>query len=70
MKIRKKTPSAGAPADAVQEFAAALGNPFPGIELFDRIGDIVFFIKDQEARYVAVSETLVLRCKVAGKRAL
>ena len=70
MKIRKKRPSAAAPADAALEFAAALGRPFPGIELFDRIGDIVFFIKDEEARYVAVNETLVLRCRVAGKRAL
>ena len=70
MKIGKKTPPAVAPADAALEFAAALGRPFPGIELFDRIGDIVFFIKDQDARYVAVNETLVLRCKVAGKRAL
>jgi hypothetical protein len=66
LKIGKKTPPAVAPADAALEFAAALGRPFPGIELFDRIGDIVFFIKDQNARYVAVNETLVLRCKVAA----
>ncbi len=70
MKNRKKRPSAAGPADAALEFAAALGRPFPGIELFDRIGDIVFFIKDEEARYVAVNETLVLRCRVASKRAL
>ena len=43
---------------------------FPRIELFDHVSDTVFFIKDQDARYVAVNETLVLRCKVAGKRAL
>ena len=70
LKNRKKRPPAVAPPDAALEFAAALGRPFTGIELFDRIGDIVFFIKDAEARYVAVNETLVLRCKVAGKRAL
>jgi AraC-like DNA-binding protein len=56
--------------DAAARFAAALGRPFPGIELFDRIADTVFFIKDSEARYVVVNETLALRCKVAGKRAL
>jgi len=70
LKIRKKTPSPAASEHAALEFAAGLGRPFPGIELFDRIGDIVFFIKDREARYVAVNETLVLRCKVAGKHAL
>ena len=53
-----------------RELAAALGRPFPGIELFDRIADIVFFIKDREARYVAVNETLAHRCKFADKRAL
>ncbi len=70
MKIRKKTPPTDAPADAALKFAAAFGRPFPGIELFDRVGDIVFFIKDAEARYVAVNETLVLRCRVGGKPAL
>jgi AraC-like DNA-binding protein len=70
LKIGKKRPPAVASPDAALNFAAAFGRPFPGIELFDRIGDIVFFIKDEEARYVAVNETLVLRCKVAGKRAL
>jgi AraC-like DNA-binding protein len=70
LKNSKKRPPAAAPADTALEFAAALGRPFPGIELFDRIGDIVFFIKDEEARYVAVNETLILRCKVGGKSAL
>ena len=36
-------------AIAARRLAAALGRPFPGIELFDRIADIVFFIKDREA---------------------
>ena len=53
-----------------RDLAAALGRPFPGIELFDRIADIVFFIKDREARYVAVNETLAHRCKLKDKRAL
>lgn len=57
-------------ADPVAAFAAALGRPFPGIELFDRLADTVFFIKDQDARYVAVNETLIHRCQFIDKNAL
>ena len=69
LKIRKIAPPAikGDPAAAL---AAVVGRPFPGIELFDRVPDTVFFVKDQEARYVAVNETLVHRCKVADSHAL
>ena len=38
--------------------------------LFDRIPDIVFFVKDAEGRYVAVNRTLVDRCGAAGKEDL
>jgi AraC-like DNA-binding protein len=57
-------------ADPAASLAAILGRPFPGIELFDRVADTVFFIKDQEARYVAVNETLVQRCRFVSKSAL
>src|SRR6202142_346095 len=57
-------------ADPAVSFAALLGRPFPGIELFDRVADTVFFIKDQEARYVAVNDTLAHRCRFASKSAL
>ena len=69
MKIRKIAPATneGDPAAAL---AAALGRPFPGIELFDRVADTVFFIKDHEARYVAVNETLAHRCGFADSHAL
>ena len=70
LKKRKNAPAPIARDEAAAELAAALGRPFLGVEVFDRISDIVFFIKDWEARYVAVNETLVSRCKVAGKRAL
>lgn len=30
--------------------------------LFDRIPDVVFFVKDREGRYVVVNQTLVVRC--------
>jgi AraC-like DNA-binding protein len=69
LKIRTIAPPAdnGDPAAAL---AAVLGRPFPGIELFDRVADTVFFIKDHEARYVAVNETLAHRCGFADKRPL
>jgi AraC-like DNA-binding protein len=35
--------------------------------LFDALPDVVFFVKDAEARYVAVNQTLVRRCGAGGK---
>jgi AraC-like DNA-binding protein len=69
LKMRKVGPVA-AESDSAAALAAALGRPFPAIELFDHIADIVFFIKDREARYVAVNQTLADRCNFADKRAL
>jgi AraC-like DNA-binding protein len=57
-------------ADPAGSLAAILGRPFPGIELFDRVTDTVFFIKDREARYVAVNDTLAQRCRFTSKSAL
>lgn len=56
--------------DPAVALASALGRPFPAIEVFDHIADIVFFIKDREARYIAVNRTLADRCNFADKRAL
>ena len=58
------TPSPSATGHA---FLAALGRPFLGEELFDRVDDTVFFLKDRDARYVAVNTTLVRRCARAAK---
>ncbi len=69
LKIRKIA-QATMEADPTVSLAAILGRPFPGIELFDRVADTVFFIKDQEARYVAVNDTLAHRCRFASKSAL
>jgi AraC-like DNA-binding protein len=69
LKIRKIV-GATIEADPAVSFAAMLGRPFPGLELFDRVADTVFFIKDHEARYVAVNEALAHRCRFAGKSAL
>ncbi len=44
------------------------GIPFE--TLFDQIPDIVFFMKDREARYTVVNQTLVDRCGVDGKEDL
>jgi AraC-like DNA-binding protein len=69
LKIRTiaRATNEGDPAAAL---AALLGRPFPGIELFDRVPDTVFFIKDHEARYVAANETLAHRCGFPDSRAL
>ncbi len=53
--------------DLARNFLAALGRPFLGEELFDRVADTVFFLKDADARYVAVNDTLVRRCNLRGK---
>lgn len=38
--------------------------------LFDRITDVVFFIKDRKGRYVVVNQTLVVRCGRRNKNEL
>jgi AraC-like DNA-binding protein len=37
------------------------------LELFDRLPDVVFFVKDTAGRYVVVNETLVRRLGLSGK---
>jgi AraC-like DNA-binding protein len=44
------------------------GIPFEN--LFDQIPDVVFFMKDREARYTVVNQTLVDRCGVDTKQDL
>lgn len=38
--------------------------------LFDTLTDVVFFVKDADARYVAVNDTLVHRCGLGAKEDL
>jgi len=66
----RKIGLASAEDDPAAALASLLGRPFPATEIFDHIGDIVFFIKDREARYVAVNQTLADRCNFADRRAL
>lgn len=44
-----------------------LAEPFTAESLFDQLPDIVFFIKDQDGRYVSVNRTLVERCGLQQK---
>lgn len=39
-------------------------------DLFDRVPDVVFFIKDLEGRYVVVNRTLMARCGLESKSEL
>ena len=66
--MRHKAETAGA------EPAASLPTTLAGCawaeELFDRIPDIVFFVKDRAGRYVIVNATLVERCGLTDKSEL
>jgi AraC-like DNA-binding protein len=68
--MRKNARPAPTERDPAAILAETLGRPFPGVELFDAIADTVFFIKDRDARYVAVNDSLVRRCRLPGKAAL
>ncbi len=47
-----------------------LAAPFTAETLFDCLGDVVFFIKNQAGQYVVVNQTLVVRCSVRSKQQL
>lgn len=53
--------------DATQKFLDSLDRPFLGDVVFDAVEDTVYFVKDAEARYVAVNATLARRCGFAAK---
>jgi transcriptional regulator GlxA family with amidase domain len=46
----------------MEDFGKKIANPLFSEALFDALPDVVFFVKDAEARYVAVNQTLVKRC--------
>ncbi|MCX8238230.1 MAG: AraC family transcriptional regulator [Akkermansiaceae bacterium] len=48
-------------------FLESLADPFGGDEVFDDVLDTVYFVKDEDGRYVFVNETLVKRCGGGGK---
>lgn len=47
-----------------------LAEPLTCEALFDALTDIVYFVKDQQGRYVLVNQTLTRRCEVADKGAI
>lgn len=49
------------------ELFASLATHFTGEELFDRLADLVYFVKNERAEYVVVNRTLVERCGAADK---
>ncbi len=53
-----------------KELFALLAEPFTGESLFDCFADMVFFIKNQQAQYVVVNQTLVERCGMKDKAAI
>jgi AraC-like DNA-binding protein len=58
------------PTELQQEFFAQLATPFTGEALFDRLGDLVFFVKNVRGEYVVVNQTLVARCGKRDKKEL
>ena len=48
-------------------FFHTIGRPIIGVEVFDSITDTVFFVKDDQGRYVAVSLQLVKRSGLGSK---
>ncbi len=62
MRTGSRTPTAG--------WLLALADPALLESLFDRVPDVVFFVKDRAGRYVLVNQTLRERCRAASKAAL
>jgi len=56
--------------DARRALGAGIADPFFAEALFDALPDVVFFVKDERARYVVVNQTLVQRCGQRHKSAL
>ncbi|HEX8914636.1 MAG TPA: AraC family transcriptional regulator [Humisphaera sp.] len=59
-----------ATADIVSALARRVADPLALAPLFDRLPDIVFFVKDAAGRYAAVNQTLVDRLRARTKAAL
>jgi AraC-like DNA-binding protein/PAS domain-containing protein len=58
------------PEPLVASLFSQLAEPFTGEHLFDRLPDLVFFIKNERGEYVVVNQTLVERCGRKEKREL
>ncbi len=51
-------------------FLQRLGVPFFADELFDSLTDTVYFVKDEQGRYIAANRTLADRCGLKDKQSL
>jgi len=51
----------------IVQLLGKLEAPFTGEALFDHLPDIVFFIKNEKGEYLAVNNTLVVRCGQSQK---
>ncbi len=49
------------------EFYKSLDRPIMGMQLFNHVPDIVYFVKDDKGRYINVNTTLVKRLSLSGK---
>jgi hypothetical protein len=58
------------PTELRAELFSQLAEPFTGEALFDCLGDLAFFIKNQRSEYVLVNQTLVERCGLREKQEL
>jgi PAS domain S-box-containing protein len=56
-----RMPAGNAPALASVELAALE-------TLFDALGDVAFFVKDREGRYISINHTMVRRCGLRSKQ--
>jgi PAS domain S-box-containing protein len=52
------------------ELFSQLSEPFTGEALFDRLPDVVYFVKNRRGQYVVVNQTLAERCGGLAKEAL
>ena len=56
------------PAHSLRKsFFESISGILPVDRLFDGVPDIVFFVKDAQGRYMAVNDTLAVRCGLPGK---
>ncbi|MEO1529894.1 MAG: AraC family transcriptional regulator [Planctomycetota bacterium] len=54
----------------VKTLLSRVKSPFTGEAIFDELQDTVFFIKNEESRYLVVNQTLVDRCGLRSKSQL
>ncbi len=59
-----------AKSDMVMQLFGKLSEPFTAEAIFDCLGNVVYFVKNERAEYVVVNRTLAERCGTTDKRDL